>query len=196
MPFTLPDLPFSTEVLTPFCSKETFEYHHGKHHAAYVAKLNDAVKDTPMAEMELDKLIKKSHQENNKAVYNNAAQHFNHSFFWKCLTPGGSDTPSPKTAELITRNFGSLLIFKESFIKAASTLFGSGWVWLVQNQEGKLEILQMKNADTPLIVDKKPLLTLDVWEHAYYIDFRNRRPDYINSFWQFVNWAHVEDQLS
>lgn len=196
MSFTLPELPFDPGAFAPFCSRETFEYHHGKHHAAYVAKLNDAVKDTPMADMELEELIKKSHQENNKAVFNNAAQHFNHGFFWNCLSAMNPKAPLAKTAEAINRDFGSLENLKENFDKAATTLFGSGWTWLAQNNEGKLEILQMKDAETPLIIGKKQLLTLDVWEHAYYIDFRNRRPDYINEFWNFINWDFVEKQLS
>lgn len=196
MPFTLPDLPFDPTQLAPFCSKETFEYHHGKHHATYVTKLNDAIKDSPMAEMSLEDLIRKAHQENLKPVYNNAAQHFNHSFFWNCMSPNGGGAPGEKLAAALTRDFESIDKFKELFSAAATTLFGSGWAWLAQNKEGKLEILQMKDADTPLILDKKPLLTLDVWEHAYYIDHRNARPAFITEFWKFVNWSHAENQLS
>lgn len=196
MTFTLPDLPFDPTQLAPFCSKETFEYHHGKHHATYVTKLNDAIKDSPMAEMSLEDLIRKAHQENLKPVYNNAAQHFNHSFFWNCMSPNGGGAPGEKLAAALTRDFESIDKFKELFSAAATTLFGSGWAWLAQNKEGKLEILQMKDADTPLILDKKPLLTLDVWEHAYYIDHRNARPAFITEFWKFVNWSHAENQLS
>ncbi len=194
MPHTLPDLPFDPASLTGFCSPETFEFHHGKHHAAYVTKLNDAIKDSPLAVLDLPELIKKSHQDGNRAVFNNAAQHFNHSFFWDCLSPAGG-APGPRLLELINRDFGSLEKFQELFNNAATTLFGSGWTWLTQDQSGKLEILQLKDADTPVILDKQPLLTLDVWEHAYYIDFRNRRPDYIKSFWNFVNWSHSERLL-
>jgi len=193
--FTLPALPFEPTALTPFCSKETFEYHHGKHHAAYVAKLNDALKDSPLADLPLEELIRQTGREGNKAVYNNAAQHFNHSFFWNCLSPTPS-TPGLKILELINRDFGSLAKFQEEFTKAATTLFGSGWVWLAMNAENKLTISQHKDADNPLTVNQKPLLTLDVWEHSYYIDFRNRRPDYIAAFWQFVNWPQVEKQLA
>lgn len=196
MLFTLPDLPFDPTQLAPFCSKETFEYHHGKHHATYVTKLNDAVKDTPMAEMSLEDLIRKAHQENLKPVYNNAAQHFNHSFFWNCMSPNGGGAPGEKLAAVLSRDFESVDKFKELFSAAATTLFGSGWAWLAQGKDGKLEILQMKDADTPLILDKKPLLTLDVWEHAYYIDHRNARPAFITEFWKFVNWSHAENQLS
>lgn len=195
MAFTLPDLPFDPKNFSSFCSEETFNFHHGKHHATYVNKLNDAIKDTPMADMPLEDLIKKSHQEKNYAVYNNAAQHLNHSFFWNCFDAASAGSPSGQAAELINRDFGSFEAFKEAFTKAATTLFGSGWAWLVKNSDGKLEILQMKDADTPLILDKKPLLTLDVWEHAYYIDFRNARPDYISAFWKFVNWKFVEKNL-
>lgn len=191
----LPELPFDPGQMTPFCSKETFEYHHGKHHAAYIAKLNDAIKGTPFEEMSLEDVIKASDRDGNKAVFNNAAQHFNHSFFWSCLSTLKSD-PSPKLIELLERDFGSLDKFKEQFANAAATLFGSGWVWLVQNPEGKLEIVQLKDAGTPITSGQKPLLALDVWEHAYYIDFRNRRPDYIKEFENFVNWSEVGNRLS
>lgn len=206
MPFSLPDLPFDTSNLMPFCSAETFQYHHGKHHAAYVTKLNDAINGTPLAELSLEEVILRSHAEDNKAVFNNAAQHFNHSFFWNCLAAAkekqtnAADAPTtgpgPQISTLLDQDFGGLDQFKAAFNQAATTLFGSGWAWLAQNGSGKLEILQLKDADTPLIQGKKPLLTLDVWEHAYYIDFRNRRPDYINTFWDFINWDFVEKQLS
>lgn len=197
MPFTLPDLPFDPSQLAPFCSKETFEYHHGKHHATYVTKLNDAITaNAAYAELSLEEVIKKSHQENLKPVYNNAAQHFNHSFFWNCMSPTGGGAPGEKLAAALTRDFESVDKFKELFSAAATTLFGSGWAWLAQGKDGKLEILQMKDADTPLVLEKKPLLTLDVWEHAYYIDHRNARPAFITEFWKFVNWSHAENQLS
>jgi Fe-Mn family superoxide dismutase len=196
MAFTLPDLPFDPTQLAPFCSKETFEYHHGKHHAAYVTKLNDAVKGTEMENMALEDLIRKAKQEDNKAVFNNAAQHFNHSFFWNCMDPSGGGNPGEKLAAALVRDFESVDKFKEMFADTATKIFGSGWAWLAQNAEGKLEIIPMKDADTPLILDKKPLLTLDVWEHAYYIDHRNARPNFIKEFWGFVNWKHAEDLLS
>jgi len=195
MAFTLPQLPFDPTQLTPFNSKETFEYHHGKHHANYVNKLNELTQNTPLAEMSLEEVIMKAHQENTKPVFNNAAQHFNHSFFWNCLTPGSSGQPESKMAEMITRDFGSFDSFKEKFSTAALTLFGSGWAWLVLTKDNKLEILQMKDADTPMIVDKKPLLTLDVWEHAYYIDHRNARANFIAEFWKVANWSFAEGQL-
>lgn len=196
MAFTLPDLPFDPTQLAPFCSKETFEYHHGKHHAAYVTKLNDAVKGTEMENMALEDLIRKSKKEDNKAVFNNAAQHFNHSFFWNCMDPSGGGNPGEKLAAALVRDFESVDKFKEMFADTATKIFGSGWAWLAQNAEGKLEIIPMKDADTPLILDKKPLLTLDVWEHAYYIDHRNARPNFIKEFWGFVNWKHAEGLLS
>ena len=197
MPFTLPALPFDPSSMAAFCTEETFDFHHGKHHNAYVTKLNDAVTANPAyADLDLETTIKKSHQENLKAVYNNAAQHFNHSFFWNCLDPKGGGTPGEKLVALINRDFGSVEKFKELFTATATTLFGSGWAWLAQGADGKLEILAMKDADTPLTLDKKPILTLDVWEHAYYIDHRNARPNYIGQFWNFVNWSHAESQLS
>ena len=200
MPFTLPALPFDPATLAPFCSAETFQYHHGKHHNTYVTKLNEAIAANPAyTELDLEAVIRKSHQEGVKAIYNNAAQHFNHSFFWDSLSTEhsqGENAPGDKLLTLIARDFGSLEKFRELFTAAATTHFGSGWIWLTQDSAGKLEILSQPNADTPLIVDKKPLLTLDVWEHAYYIDHRNARPAYIAAFWQFVNWSHAENQLS
>lgn len=196
MAFTLPDLPFDPTQLAPFCSKETFEYHHGKHHAAYVTKLNDAIKGSELENMSLEDLIRKSKKEDNKAVYNNAAQHFNHSFFWNCMNPSGGGNPGEKLAAALVRDFESVDKFKEMFADTATKIFGSGWAWLAQGADGKLEIIPMKDADTPLIVDKKPLLTLDVWEHAYYIDHRNARPNFIKEFWGFVNWKHAEELLS
>ncbi|MCC7432801.1 superoxide dismutase [Candidatus Peregrinibacteria bacterium] len=196
MAFTLPELPFDSTKLAPFCSKETFEFHHGKHHANYVNKLNDLTKETPMAEMSVDALIMKAYSEGNKPVFNNVAQHFNHSFFWNCMSPEGGAEPTGKLAELIIRDFGSVEKFKETFTATATTLFGSGWAWLAQTTEGKLEILAMKDAETPMIVGKKAILTLDVWEHAYYIDHRNARANFIAEFWKVVNWKFAESQLS
>ena len=195
MTFILPDLPFDPTQLAPFCSKETFEYHHGKHHANYVNKLNELTKDSPMAEMALEDLIKKAHQEDNKAIFNNAAQHFNHSFFWNCMSPTNNN-PGEKLSAALIRDFESVDKFKETFTTMATTLFGSGWVWLAQNPDGKLEILAMKDAFTPLILDKKPILTLDVWEHSYYIDHRNSRANFIAEFWKFINWSYAEQQLN
>ena len=195
MTFELPSLPFEPSALPNFCSPETFQYHHGKHHATYVNKLNDAITANPAyANLSLEEVIKKSHQENLKPIFNNAAQHFNHSFFWNSMTPT-TNQPGEKLSTLINRDFGSLDKFKELLTTAATGLFGSGWVWLTINKEGKLEILPLKDADTPMILDKKPLLTLDVWEHAYYIDHRNARPAYITAFWTYTNWSFAEQQL-
>jgi Fe-Mn family superoxide dismutase len=195
MAFTLPELPFDPNQLSPFNSKETFDYHHGKHHATYVTKLNDAIKGTEMDGMDLAELIRKAHQESNKPVYNNAAQHYNHTFFWNCLTPN-SAAPGAKLTEALNKDFGSVDAFKEQFSAAAVGLFGSGWAWLAQNSDGKLEIMGLKDADSPLITGKNPLLTLDVWEHAYYIDHRNARPQFIAEFWKVVNWAHAEKLMA
>lgn len=174
-----------------FCSAETFDVHHGKHHAAYVNKLNTAIENTILSDKDLEEVIRLSHQENNVAIFNNAAQHWNHSFFWNSLTPIANE-PSKQVCSIIERNFGSLDGFKTQFTDYAAKLFGSGWVWLVQNSEGALEILPMPNAGTPLTEGKTALLTLDVWEHAYYIDYRNDRMKYIEAFWQVVNWKQIE----
>ncbi len=187
MSYTLPDLPFDSTQLSPFNSKQTFEYHHGKHHAGYVTKLNNAIKNTPYSEMNLENVILKAYQENNKAVFNNAAQHFNHSFFWNCLSPNSKEIPEETLDELINIEFGSFDNFKDKFTTAANTLFGSGWIWLTISNN-KLEILQMKDADNPIIINKTPILTLDIWEHAYYIDHKNERTNFINEFWKVINW--------
>lgn len=196
MAFKLPELPFAKNAFGNFISEEGFEYHHGKHHAAYVNKLNANTNDTSMADMELNAVVKKSFIDNNPAVYNNAAQHFNHSFFWNCMSPNGGGAPTGKIADLINSSFGSFDDFKKQFSDAAATLFGSGWAWLVESN-GKLELLKMSNAGTPLTEDnKKPILTLDVWEHAYYIDHRNARPKFIEMFWDVVNWEYANKQLA
>jgi superoxide dismutase, Fe-Mn family len=192
--FTLPELPYTKDSMESFTSAETFDFHHGKHHAGYVKKLNNAVEGTDLAKASLEDVIKKAHAEGNTGLFNNAAQHWNHSFFWKCFTPEATGTASGKIAEMIDADFGSFDAFKDQFSKAAATLFGAGWVWLVENN-GKLEILDMSNAGTPLTEGKKALLTIDVWEHAYYIDHRNARATYIEKFWDFVNWDHVNSLL-
>ena len=192
--FELPNLPFAKDSMSDFCTAEGFDYHHGKHHAAYVSKLNAAIEGTDYSKQDLETIIKKSKEENNLPIFNNAAQHFNHSFFWESLSPE-SQAIAGKTLTKIAENFESLENFKEKFTTAATSLFGSGWAWLVETTDGKLEILQTTNANTPLTEGKKPLLTLDVWEHAYYIDFRNARPDFIAKFWNHVNWKMVEERL-
>lgn len=192
MAFQLPELPYSKDTLQPHISAETLEYHYGKHHAGYVTKLNAAVEGTPFAEMTLEEVIKKAEG----GLFNNAAQVWNHTFYWNSLSPDGGGEPTGAVAEEITKSFGSFSEFKEKFTTAAGGQFGSGWAWLVKNKAGKLEIVTTANAETPLTnADYTPLLTCDVWEHAYYIDYRNARPKYIESFWNLVNWDFVEENL-
>lgn len=192
MAHTLPELPYAKTALAPHISEETLEYHYGKHHAAYVSKLNDAVEGTEYADMSLEDIIKKAPA---GGLFNNAAQTFNHTFYWHSLSPNGGGNPSGALADAITRDFGSVESFKEQFTNAAATLFGSGWAWLVKNADGKLEIVQTKDAGCPLTDGKQPLLTCDVWEHAYYVDYRNARPKYIEAFWALVNWDHAASLL-
>ncbi|ATA68908.1 superoxide dismutase [Fe] [Capnocytophaga cynodegmi] len=192
---TLPELPYDKNALNPIITEETFDYHYGKHHAAYVNNLAGLVKDTEWVEKDIVDIIRKSHAQNNVAIFNNAAQHWNHSFFWNCLSPDGGKNPTGKIAELIHRDFGNFENFKEQFSTTAVKLFGAGWAWLAQNQEGKLEILSMKDAYTPLTENKTPILTLDVWEHAYYIDYRNARPKFVEGFWELVNWNFANQNL-
>lgn len=193
MAFQLPELPYSKDALQPHISAETLEYHYGKHHAGYVTKLNAAVEGTPFAEMTLEEVIKKA----DGGLFNNAAQVWNHTFYWNSLSPDGGGEPTGVVAEEINKSFGSFSEFKEKFTTAAGGQFGSGWAWLVKNASGKLEIVTTANAETPLTnADQKPLLTCDVWEHAYYIDYRNARPKYIESFWNLVNWDFVEENLN
>lgn len=191
--FELPELPFANDALQPWASAETFEYHHGKHHAGYVKKLNGAVLGNAFEGKQLDEVIRESRDENQK-IYNLSAQHFNHSFFWNCLTPE-SMAPDGELLELLDRDFGSVEEFKTAFTSAALGHFGSGWAWLVQTVEGTLEIRDYHDADTPAYSDVTPLLTLDVWEHAYYIDHRNDRAGFIQGFWNHVNWAFVSSNL-
>jgi len=195
MAFKLPELPYAKNSLTPYISEEGFDYHYGKHHATYVNKLNELIQGTELEQKSLEDIILYSDKEGKTAIFNNAAQHFNHSFFWNCLSPNGGGNPKGKIEELINRDFESFDKFKEKFSNAAVTLFGSGWTWLALNNEGKLEILQLSNAGTPLTSGKKPLLTIDVWEHAYYIDHRNARPKFVEGFWNYVNWDFVNTQL-
>jgi len=167
MSYTLPELPYALDALEPHISRETLEYHYGKHHNAYVTNLNKLVPDTEYAGKSLEDIIKAA----SGGIYNNAAQIWNHTFYWNCLSPQGGDEPSGALADAIN--------------------FGSGWTWLVKNADGSLEIVNMGAAGTPLTEGKTPLLTIDVWEHAYYIDYRNKRPDYIEAFWNLVNWKFV-----
>mgnify|MGYP002711997782 FL=1 len=179
----LPKLPFANDALEPFISAETIEYHYGKHHTAYVNKLNELIKDTEFEKMSLSSIIRDSEG----AVFNNAAQVFNHTFYWKSLS-GSKSAPSSSFLTKINNDFGSLEKLKEEFIKAGSTLFGSGWVWLVREPKGQLVIKQTQNAHNPLAAHQIPLLVCDVWEHAYYIDYRNLRPKYLEEFWNHINW--------
>jgi len=193
--FTLPDLPFANDALVKFCSANTFNFHHGKHHAGYVKKLNAAIENTPLADKPLEEVIVTLHKENSLGTYNNAAQHFNHSLFWNSLAPDGGGDPTGTLRELIDRDFGSPDKLREEFTNMSKTLFGSGWVFLAQNSEGKLELVAAPNAGTPMTEGKTALLTLDVWEHAYYLDYQNERARYVDEFWNVTNWSHAASLL-
>lgn len=193
MSFTLPELPYANDALAPLMSRETLEYHYGKHHATYVSKLNDLVADTEHASLSLEDIIANS----TGPLFNNAAQVWNHSFFWQCLSPDGGGAPAEPVKAVIEENWESVEAFKAEFTRQAINHFGSGWIWLVLNAAGELVIINTANADTPIAnKDLKPLLTVDVWEHAYYIDHRNARPAYLDAFWQLVNWEFVEYNLT
>jgi len=188
MAFVLPPLPYEMDALAPHISRETLEYHYGKHHQAYVTKLNDLVVGTPVENQTLEQVIKTSAT---GPIFNNAAQVWNHSFYWECLSPKGGGEPTGKLMDAIKKSFGDFAAFKDQFTKVAIGTFGSGWAWLVKNPHGGLEIISTSNAATPLTTDNKALLTCDVWEHAYYIDYRNARPKYMDAFWKLVNWDFV-----
>lgn len=192
MTFTLPELPYAMDALSPHISKETLEYHYGKHHQAYVTNLNKLIVDSDFATMTLEQVIKKS----SGGIFNNAAQVWNHTFYWHCLSPNGGSEPTGKLADAIQLAFGSFAAFQEQFTQTAITTFGSGWAWLVQDEQGHLKIISTSNAATPMTQGLTALLTCDVWEHAYYIDYRNARPTYLNAFWQLVNWDFVASNLS
>ena len=191
----LPELPFDKNALTPLITEETFDYHYGKHHAAYVNNLKNLIQDTPLEEKSIKEIILAAHKKQDAGLFNNAAQHWNHSFFWHCLSPSGGSAPTGNIKELIERDFQNFDLFKEEFSSTATKLFGAGWAWLAQDDAGKLEIIPMKDAHTPLTESKKPILTLDVWEHAYYIDYRNARPKFVESFWEMVNWDFANENL-
>jgi superoxide dismutase, Fe-Mn family len=198
MAFTQPPLPFAMDALEPYGMKaETFEYHYGKHHKAYVDNLNKLTEGTELADKSLEEVIKISFQDSSKAgIFNNAAQVWNHTFFWNSLKPGGGGAPSGDLATKIDKDFGSYDKFKEEFSNAAATQFGSGWAWLVDDG-GTLKVIKTPNAENPLAHGKKALLTLDVWEHAYYIDFKNARPAFIKNFLDnLVNWDFVAENLA
>ena len=185
--FELPKLPYAMDALQPYISKETLEYHYGKHHQAYVNNLNNLTKDTEFASMSLEDVIMKS----SGGMFNNAAQVWNHTFYWNCMMPNGTGMPSDKLADAINKKFGSFDEFKKAFTQSAVTLFGSGWTWLALNAQNELEIMNTGNAGLPMKDGKKALLTCDVWEHAYYIDYRNVRATYVENFWKLVNWEFV-----
>ena len=192
MAFILPELPYAMDALEPAMSRETLEYHYGKHHQTYVTNLNNALAGSGFEDASLKDIILKA----KGGLFNNAAQTFNHAFFWKCLTPGGGGEPQGALAEAITAKWGSFAAFKEAFAKAAAAHFGSGWTWLVKTEDGSLEIVCTANAGNPITEGKKPLLTLDVWEHAYYIDYRNARPKFIAAFFEkLVNWRFAEKRF-
>jgi len=187
MAFTIPELPYKLDALKPFLSEEQMTFHYTKHHAAYINKLNPLVDGKPEADMSLRDLILKA----SGGIFNNAAQAWNHTFFWHCMTPSAAGKPEGKLASAIQRDFGGFDAFKEAYTNAATTLFGSGWAWLAADKQGKLEILTLSNADNPLKQNKEPILTLDVWEHAYYIDYRNDRPKFISGYWDVINWKEA-----
>ncbi|MFL4555831.1 superoxide dismutase [Fe] [Yersinia kristensenii] len=192
MSFELPALPYAQNALEPHISAETLEYHYGKHHNTYVVNLNNLIKDTEFAGKSLEEIIKTS----SGGVFNNAAQVWNHTFYWHCLSPNGGGEPTGKVADAINQSFGSFAEFKAQFTDAAVKNFGAGWTWLVKKTDGALAIVSTSNAATPLTTADKPLLTVDVWEHAYYIDYRNARPKYLENFWALVNWSFVEKNLA
>ena len=187
--FTLPPLPYAPDALAPHMSKETFEYHHGKHHQAYVTNLNNLVPGTEFAGLSLEDIVRKS----SGPIFNNAAQVWNHTFFWSCMKPGGGGEPQGALATAINTKWGSYAAFKEAFTKSAVGNFGSGWTWLVKKADGSVDIVNTSNAATPLTTTDKPLLTIDVWEHAYYVDYRNARPKFVETFLSsLVNWSFAE----
>ncbi|MGE4801289.1 superoxide dismutase [Fe] [Yersinia hibernica] len=192
MSFELPALPYAQNALEPHISAETLEYHYGKHHNTYVVNLNNLIKDTEFAGKTLEEIVKTS----SGGIFNNAAQVWNHTFYWHCLSPNGGGEPTGKIAAAIQQSFGSFAEFKAQFTDAAVKNFGAGWTWLVKKADGSLAIVSTSNAATPLTTQDKPLLTVDVWEHAYYIDYRNARPKYLENFWALVNWSFVEQNLA
>jgi superoxide dismutase, Fe-Mn family len=191
MEHKLPTLPYAMDALQPHISKETLEFHYGKHHQAYVTNLNNLIKGTEHENSSLEDIIKKS----SGGIFNNSAQIWNHTFYWFCLSPSGGGQPKGDLAKAIDKKFGSFDEFKKQFTQTAVTTFGSGWAWLVKNPDGSLGLESTPNAGTPMTAGKTALLTCDVWEHAYYIDYRNRRPDYVSAFWNLVNWEFVANNL-
>jgi len=187
MSFELPKLPYKLNALVPYISEETLDFHYGKHHQTYVNNLNGLVPGTEYENASLESIIKKAEG----GIYNNAAQVWNHTFYFESFSLKGRKIPAGVLADAINSSFGSFDSFKEQFNKAAATLFGAGWAWLVKNDDGTLQIIQESNAGNPLRKGLNPIMTCDVWEHAYYIDYRNRRPDYIKSFWEILDWELI-----
>ena len=199
MPFELPQLDYNHDALEPHIDQKTMEIHHGKHHAGYTAKLNAALEGTDHSDKSIEELMTNLDMSNG-ALRNNGGGFYNHSLFWKVMSPNGGGTPSGSLAEAIDRDFGSFENFKDSFSKAAATQFGSGWAWLCANSDGKLEVCSTPNQDNPLMpgvgCDGTPILGIDVWEHAYYLNYQNRRPDYIEAFFKVVNWEEVQNKYA
>ncbi len=191
MSHSLPVLPYSKSALAPYISEETLEYHYGKHHAAYVNNLNKLIVGTEFENASLEETIMQA----KGGIFNNAAQVWNHTFYWHCLSPNGGDEPTGALKDALMTQFGSIDAFKEQFTQTAIATFGSGWAWLVQDEKGELSIISTSNAGTPMTSNLKALLTCDVWEHAYYIDYRNARPEYLNAFWSLVNWDFAAENL-
>jgi len=187
MEHKLPELPYALDALAPHISKETLEYHYGKHHQTYVTNLNNLIKGTEFENATLEEIVKKS----SGGIFNNSAQVWNHTFYWFGLAPNAGGEPTGALADAINAKWGSFEEFKKAFNTVAAGTFGSGWAWLVKNTDGSLDLVSTSNAATPLTTDKKALLTCDVWEHAYYIDYRNSRPNYLEAFWKLVNWEFV-----
>jgi Fe-Mn family superoxide dismutase len=183
----LPELPYAKNALEPHISAETIEYHYGKHHQTYVTNLNNLIQNTEFADLSLENIVLKS----SGGIFNNAAQVWNHTFYWNCLSPKGGGTPSGALLDAINKAFGSFDEFKQKFSQTAIGTFGSGWAWLVKNKDGSLALVSTSNAATPMTAGQKALLTCDVWEHAYYIDYRNARAKYVETFWNIVNWDFV-----
>lgn len=197
MAFTLPDLPYAADALEPYISANTFSFHHGKHHAAYVTNLNNLIKDTELADKSLEEIVTTSFKDPAKAgIFNNSAQVWNHTFFWNSMKPGGGGAPTGAIADKINADFGDYDKFKEAFKTAATTQFGSGWAWLVLDN-GTLKVTKTPNAENPVVHGQTPLLTLDVWEHAYYLDYQNKRPDFITAYLDnLVNWDFANQNMA
>ena len=196
MSFELPSLPYANDALAPYMSAETLDFHHGKHHQTYITNLNNLIKDTDLQNSSLEEIVVKSAKETSMAgIFNNAGQHWNHILFWQCMKPNGGGAIPSELEKKLNEDFGSVDKFKEAFIQAGTTQFGSGWAWLAVNK-GKLVVTKSANASNPLVDGMKPILGCDVWEHSYYIDYRNKRPDYLKAFLDnLVNWEFVASQL-